>query len=158
MEPFKNLLNPRLVRAAGEHLQSAWPAFDKAAFVRRANRGLEALELKARAMQIADALEATLPPRFAAACDLIEAALAVIGDVPSEPGIEDRRAIRSDARLHFFRRPIGKGRKHEAEAAHEGIAAGDDVIDVAAFHGGSPLSLAGFKIEGGKARHRAFGK
>jgi 3-methyladenine DNA glycosylase AlkC len=84
MEPFKNLLNPALVRAAGQALHAAWPPFDKAAFVRRANRNLEALELKARAMQIADALEATLPERFDAACALIEAALA-----PAvEPGVE----------------------------------------------------------------------
>ena len=84
MEPFKNLLNPALVRATGEALRAAWPPFDKAAFVRRANRGLEELELKARAMQIADALETTLPAHFAAACDLIEAALA-----PAvEPGVE----------------------------------------------------------------------
>ncbi|MES2958431.1 MAG: DNA alkylation repair protein [Pseudomonadota bacterium] len=76
MEPFKSLLNPALVRAAGAHLHAAWPAFDRSAFVRRASRGLEALELKARAMQIADALEATLPDRFGAACDVIEAALA----------------------------------------------------------------------------------
>ncbi len=82
MEPFKNLLNPALVRKAGARLQAAWPAFDKAAFLRHANRGLEALELKARAMQIADALEATLPAPFDQACNVIEAALAPA----SEPG------------------------------------------------------------------------
>ena len=82
MEPFKNLLNPALVRKAGARLQAAWPAFDKTAFLRHANRGLEALELKARAMQIADALEATLPAPFDQACNVIEAALAPA----SEPG------------------------------------------------------------------------
>ena len=76
MEPFKNLLNAALVRDAGAQLQAAWPAFDKAGFVRRAGRGLEALEMKARAMQIADALEATLPKDFDHACKVIEAALA----------------------------------------------------------------------------------
>ena len=76
VEPFKNLINPSLVRAAAEQLHAAWPAFDKRAFVGRANRGLEALELKARAMQIADALEATLPARFGQACAVVEAALA----------------------------------------------------------------------------------
>jgi 3-methyladenine DNA glycosylase AlkC len=76
MEPFKNLLNPALVRASAEWLQGVWPAFDRSRFVRHANRGLEALEFKARAMQIADALEATLPAHFGNACDVIEAALA----------------------------------------------------------------------------------
>ena len=84
MEPFKSLLNPALVRAAAERLHAVWPAFDKTQFVRRANRGLEALELKARAMQIADALEATLPEDFNAACNVIEASLAP----PVEPGDE----------------------------------------------------------------------
>ena len=85
MEPFKNLLNPALVRAAGVQLQAAWPAFDRAGFVRRANRGLAALELKARAMQIADALEATLPSGFAQACAVIEAALAPAIEPDTEP-------------------------------------------------------------------------
>jgi 3-methyladenine DNA glycosylase AlkC len=82
VEPFKNLLNPALVRKAGARLRATWPAFDKAAFVRHANRGLETLELKARAMQIADALETTLPAPFDLACKVIEAALAPA----SEPG------------------------------------------------------------------------
>ena len=76
MEPFKNLLNAALVREAGAQLQRAWSPFDKAGFVRRATQGLEQLESKARAMQIADALEATLPAQFNAACTVIEAALA----------------------------------------------------------------------------------
>ena len=86
MEPFKNVFNAALVRQAGARLSAAWPAFDRAGFVRRATRGLEALEMKARAMWIADALEATLPADFAAACDAIEAALA-----PAvEPGAPER--------------------------------------------------------------------
>jgi 3-methyladenine DNA glycosylase AlkC len=88
VEPFKNLLNPALVRNAGARLQATWPAFDRAAFVRRANRGLEALELKARAMQIADALEATLPALFDQACNVIEAALAPAAE-PGEPQPSD---------------------------------------------------------------------
>jgi 3-methyladenine DNA glycosylase AlkC len=75
-EPFKNLVHPGLVAQAGVHLQRAWPAFDAARFVHEACDGLEALELKARAMQVAEALETTLPPRFADAAAVIEAALA----------------------------------------------------------------------------------
>jgi 3-methyladenine DNA glycosylase AlkC len=75
-EPFKNLLNPALVKAAGAALSRADPAFDRSAFERRALKGLDALELKARAMQIATALEAVLPRDFDASCAVIEAALA----------------------------------------------------------------------------------
>ncbi|MBX3634960.1 MAG: DNA alkylation repair protein [Rubrivivax sp.] len=87
-EPFKNLVNPALVRAAVGPLQRAWPAFDGARFVALANDGLESLELKARAMQVADALEATLPQDFGRACDVIEAALAPPDGAPdmARPG------------------------------------------------------------------------
>lgn len=80
-EPFKNLINPGLVREAGALLARQHRGFDERSFVRRASHGLEALEMKARAMQIADALEATLPPRFADAAALLEATLA-----PAEAG------------------------------------------------------------------------
>jgi len=76
VEPFKNLLNPALVRTAGRALQRKHSDFDRRAFERRALAGLEDLEMKARAMQIADALEAALPDSFDAACDLIERSLA----------------------------------------------------------------------------------
>jgi len=79
-EPFKNLLSPALVRAAAGPLQRAWPAFDGERFASLACEGLEALELKARAMHVCAALQATLPADFAAAAEVIEAALA-----PPEP-------------------------------------------------------------------------
>ncbi len=75
-EPFKNLLNPERVRACSIALVKTWPTFDRKRFERVALKGLDALEMKARAMQIADALEAALPPDFDAACSIIEAALA----------------------------------------------------------------------------------
>lgn len=76
VEPFKNLLNPQTVRVAGEHLQRAWPAFDRLRFERQASKGLEDLELKARAHHLAAALETTLPANFHEAADIMEAALA----------------------------------------------------------------------------------
>ena len=76
MEPFKNLLNPALVRTTGARLQRAWPPFERKAFERQALAGLEALELKARAQHIASALEATLPIDFGDAADVLEASLA----------------------------------------------------------------------------------
>lgn len=75
-EAFKNLINPTLVRACGQHLQRTWRDFDRRGFERQALAGLDALEMKARAMQIADALEATLPQDFDRAAGIIENALA----------------------------------------------------------------------------------
>ncbi len=75
-EPFKNLLGPSVVESAARHLKRAWPDFDARGFRRHALADLEALEMKARAMQIAAALEATLPADFGAAADVLEAALA----------------------------------------------------------------------------------
>jgi 3-methyladenine DNA glycosylase AlkC len=75
-EPFKNFINPALVRQTAAHLQRAWRQFDREAFEQQALEGLEFLELKARAMQLTTALEATLPQDFAQAADVMEAALA----------------------------------------------------------------------------------
>ena len=92
MEPFKNLLGTALIGAAAARLQATWAAFDHDAFARRASAGLDGLEMKARAMQIADALEATLPADFGAACDVIEQALAPALEpgeppAPGDPGL-----------------------------------------------------------------------
>ncbi|MBI5720400.1 MAG: DNA alkylation repair protein [Burkholderiales bacterium] len=76
MEPFKNLINAELVRAAAAHLQRRQPDFDARAFVAEATRGLADLELKERAMHVAGALQHHLPADFDAAAALIEAALA----------------------------------------------------------------------------------
>ena len=87
MEPFKNLINAGTVQRAGQHLQRVWPAFDRRAFEHRAAHGLDALEFKARAMQLADALQATLPDHFADAADMLEASLAppIPMDAQGEP-------------------------------------------------------------------------
>ncbi|MGE0099402.1 MAG: DNA alkylation repair protein [Hydrogenophaga sp.] len=76
MEPFKNLINRDTVAATGAHLRRAWPRFDRKRFEAQATEGLEALEFKARAMQMADALESTLPVEFAHACEVLQASLA----------------------------------------------------------------------------------
>ena len=87
MEPFKNLIGPATVANAGHHLRRAWPTFDRKRFEAQAATGLEQLEFKARAMQLADALEATLPDDFNAACELLEASLAppLAMDAQGEP-------------------------------------------------------------------------
>jgi 3-methyladenine DNA glycosylase AlkC len=75
-EAFKNLINTQTVASAGQHLQRVWPDFDRQLFEQHASHGLDALEFKARAMQLADALQATLPTNFADAAAVLEASLA----------------------------------------------------------------------------------
>lgn len=75
-EPFKHFINAALVRDAAAQLKRAAPSFDAARFTRLATRDLDTLELKARAMHVAAALEATLPEGFDVAAQCIEAALA----------------------------------------------------------------------------------
>ena len=53
MEPFKNLINKTTVRDIAAQVHAAWPGFDRLRFERLASKGLEGLEMKARAMQIA---------------------------------------------------------------------------------------------------------
>lgn len=79
-EPFKLLLNAPLVAQAAGHFARVSPGFDAEAFTATATAGLDMLALKARAMQIADALEASLPADFGTAADMIEAALAPAPD------------------------------------------------------------------------------
>lgn len=76
MEPFKNLINAGTVARTGQHLQRAWPGFDRPRFEQLAASGLDTLEFKARAMQLADALQATLPEHFATAAEVLQASLA----------------------------------------------------------------------------------
>jgi 3-methyladenine DNA glycosylase AlkC len=76
MEPFKLLLNRQTIVHAGQHLQQAWPTFDRQHFEAMALEGLDALELKARAAHIAAALDATLPDDFDRAAHILEATLA----------------------------------------------------------------------------------
>jgi 3-methyladenine DNA glycosylase AlkC len=76
VEPFKNLLNAALIDTAAGHFARHQRRFDRQRFVHLASDGLAALEMKARAMQICAALEATLPARFADAAGVIEASLA----------------------------------------------------------------------------------
>ena len=74
-EPLKNLINAQTVAAAASQLQAVWPAFDARSFKQLAQRDLESLEFKARALQLCTALQATLPGDFDAAAGHIEACL-----------------------------------------------------------------------------------
>ncbi len=93
-EPFKNRFDAAAVRSAAGHLSRAWPGFDGERFVALATAGLDALELKARVLHIARALGETLPERFEAAADMLEAALA-----PAEPDDNASGSATSDSGL-----------------------------------------------------------
>ncbi|MFM2356399.1 MAG: hypothetical protein RLZZ528_2135 [Pseudomonadota bacterium] len=61
MEPFKTFFSPGLVTRIADHLSRHEPDFDGAGFQAEVLAQLDALELKARAQAIADALHARLP-------------------------------------------------------------------------------------------------
>ncbi|MEZ5702261.1 MAG: DNA alkylation repair protein [Burkholderiaceae bacterium] len=75
-EAFKNLINTDTVCHAADHLQRVCPAFDRARFIQTASRDLSSLEFKARALRVADGLDAAMPVSFADAADALEHALA----------------------------------------------------------------------------------
>jgi 3-methyladenine DNA glycosylase AlkC len=85
-EAFKHLFDAALVRNAARHLRRAWPGFDARRFEALALDGLDALALKARALHLCAALEATLPDDFGRAAEVIEAALAAPGGDDELPG------------------------------------------------------------------------
>jgi 3-methyladenine DNA glycosylase AlkC len=91
-EPFKNLIHEGTVRSMAAHLSRVDARFPAARFQRQALRGLGALELKARAMQLCAALEETLSPDFIAAADHLEAALGT----PSDPLLPPHAAAQDD--------------------------------------------------------------
>lgn len=103
-EPFKNFINPALVRSAARHLARTWPAFDARAFTAQSTRGLEGLELKARAMQIADALEATLPDDFERAAEVLERSLAA----PATEGDVAGPELAADGLSGWILWPVGE--------------------------------------------------
>ena len=90
-EPFKNLINETTVRTMAAHLRRVDSSFAAERFTRRALHDLHTLELKARAMQLCEALQDTLAPDFVAAADHLEAALGAPADplAPSTPTAHD---------------------------------------------------------------------
>ncbi len=66
MEPFKNVFSPELVDCFAGHLSRHLQGFDAAAFRAGLIPALDALELKARAQLLADALHDVLPVGIAA--------------------------------------------------------------------------------------------
>jgi 3-methyladenine DNA glycosylase AlkC len=87
MDPFKTRIRAEVVGASAAHLKRVWPGFKLDAFIREASAGLDAMEFKARAMHVANALEKHLPSDFAEATQVIVAALGppVPFDTDGEP-------------------------------------------------------------------------
>ena len=79
-EPLKLLINPAAITAIGVHVgRAAGPRFDQNRFAHLALAGLDTLALKARVMQVARALVATLPADVDHAAGLLEASLGPAG-------------------------------------------------------------------------------
>ena len=79
-EAFKLLINPAAITAIGSHLARAGGrSFDRSGFEQLALAGLDTMELKARVMQVARALMASLPANVDHAASLLEASLGPAG-------------------------------------------------------------------------------
>ncbi len=65
MEPFKDSINSDVIETIGDIFKRIWPSFDRTGFIDKASASLTTLELKERVMQVAHALDETLPADFA---------------------------------------------------------------------------------------------
>ena len=79
-EPLKNLIDAAAVSAIAHHVQRGWSGFDAAGFSQHALAGLDGLELKARVMQVAQALVQHLPADPDRAAGALEASLGPPGE------------------------------------------------------------------------------
>lgn len=75
MEPFKEYINQQVIETLADIYTRVWPEFDRKHFVAAAGDGLGSLELKERVMQLAQALNETLPKDFDAASEILLASL-----------------------------------------------------------------------------------
>ncbi len=75
-EPFKNMINEKVIREVAGHLARVAPEFDQASFVAFCMKGLEKLELKERTLRLTDGLERFLPDDFPQAVEILVASLA----------------------------------------------------------------------------------
>ncbi|MGV3629257.1 MAG: DNA alkylation repair protein [Betaproteobacteria bacterium] len=79
-EPLKNSYGPEIPRRIAAMIAEVYPAFPKAAFLRDALAGYEALELMPRGRHIAQALRSHLPQDVPAALDILLASIDAPGD------------------------------------------------------------------------------
>jgi len=88
-EAFKNVFNSSMVRGMAVHFKQHWPAFDDKRFVRTAIKNLQTLELKARSLQITQAMIQYLPDDYQHAGEVMLASLYPVdgGDI-ADLGVE----------------------------------------------------------------------
>lgn len=91
-EPLKNLVDAAAVQAIAHHVQRRWRGFDAAGFTAQAGAGLDGLELKARVLQVAQALVAHLPADVDRACGILEASLGPPGEGDDLAGLRTSAA------------------------------------------------------------------
>ena len=143
-EPLKNLINTALVRQAAVHLQRGLPGFDARHFEQLASTGLDALEMKARAMHICVALEATLPADFEAAVQALNEALA-----PAEAGAQTAQLSgMPDGLRGWFLWPVGEYIARHGQAHPE--------LALRALHALTQRFTAEFALRPFIARHPAL--
>ncbi|WP_126454756.1 DNA alkylation repair protein [Sulfuriflexus mobilis] len=90
-EPFKNLLNKKVIEGMAGHFQSQWPEFDARGFVAAATKNLEKLELKARTERITDTMIEFFPADFEKSGKILLASLGPpLGDDISAGAVDAR--------------------------------------------------------------------
>lgn len=94
-EPLKNSFGAEIPKIVAGMIKTVHPAFADRAFVKDALNGYEALELMPRGRKIAQALREALPQDYAAAIEIVIAALEV------EPRVAARQALTSFLYLPF---------------------------------------------------------
>jgi 3-methyladenine DNA glycosylase AlkC len=94
-EPLKNSFGPEIPRVIAGMIATAHPDFPSRAFLKDALNGYEALELMPRGRKIAQALRNALPQDYAAAIEIVIAAMGV------PPATGPRQAMTSFLYLPF---------------------------------------------------------
>ncbi len=84
---FKDWFDKAAAKALGAQINAAWSGFDRAAFQRRATKGLATLEFSGRVQQFADALAAGLPDDIPQALGIIAESLPQI--MPDADSVTD---------------------------------------------------------------------
>ncbi|MBL0937845.1 MAG: DNA alkylation repair protein [Gemmatimonadaceae bacterium] len=107
-EPFKEFLNATLVREAAATLRRIDADFPAKAFERAIIPQLSGLELKARALCIADALEQHLPADFSKAVTLLTRALAPVTGSADTPMTDAAKAAKAEGMSGWILWPVGE--------------------------------------------------
>lgn len=92
-EPFKNLLNKKIIQGMATHFQKQWSKFDAKGFVAAATKDLNTLELKARTEQITKTMIDYLPVDFNKAGKIMLGSLGLPLEDDISAGTVDTRGI-----------------------------------------------------------------